>query len=721
MTFDPYSLCPGGRGNKIKFCCPEMIKEVEQIDQMLKTDQNSACLTFIDALEKDHPNCACLTEAKIAIHRKEKKWENVLPLAKNFYENEPENPVATAEYALALAVTGANLKYAVNMMIDGFERSEKGAAHGSLVNVMIQIAFCLLKKGFVFPVFAICTQLRHFPAVQDTATDLLLLASSKTEIPILLRDTLFIDVCPNHFPKKEEFNDAVKLIKLMHWKKGLEKLESLTQYAHTWSVIWRNIAAVRIWLFDYTGGFDALKKFAALPNTPLEDAVDAEATRLLMTDDTFGDQIQSLYFEYEINNAETVCEKLLSNPLFLSFQLKQTTDPDTPPVKASFLLIDQPIATPDTPLTLENISSRLATIIVFGKQTDSEARIVFTDFLTSDQLRVEQIIKETFENDITKLIVKRQVQNVSATLNMMEVKFVCPVQTFEQWEIMKKIETDYFEQVFINRWCKLPLGLLNGKTPTEAAKDPAYKIRLLSAIQIIESCIDEEIADRIANRLREKLGLPTYNTITIPVTTTETAKEEHLVLLNHYPVWRWHRFEAEKLPASFLIEGFQIAAALRKQRIVKKFALEILNRPVETIPINFRVIVLELLVELERENNHFETALEWIEKAKQEIAQTGLPDASFLLNELAIRFILQQFVKANEILREILTKYSNSEEVLKALQAILVQFGVINPDGSLSEAFQRNNPTAGKLNKLWTPETASQSETHTKLWTPNGE
>jgi hypothetical protein len=723
MTLDPYSLCPGGREKKIRFCCPELVKELEQIEQMLKTNQNGACLTFIETLEKNHPNCACLAKAKLSIYRKENKWEEIYKLAKNFYEHEPENPVAAAEYALALAMTGVDLKYAVNIIIDQFESFQKGFAHGSLINAVMQIVFCLLKKGFILPVIALCTQLKQFPSVHDAANELLLIASSETKIPIQLRDTLFIDFCPDHFPKKKEFDEAVELIGLMHWKKGLEKLESLTQEDHAWSTIWRNVAAVRFWLLDNVGGCDALKKFAALPDTPLEDAADAEATRLLMTENPLGDQIPSLYFEYEITNTETVCEKLLSNPLFLSFQFKKTEELNTPPVKASFLLIDRPLAPSETALTLENISSRLATIIVFSKQTDQEARIVVMDFLASDQLRVEQIIKEIFGNDLTKHIANHHVQNVSATWSMIAVKFVYPVQTFEQWETMKKIETEYYEQVFINRWCKLPLGLLNGKTPTEAAKDPAYKIRLLGAIQLIENWINEEIADRIANLLREKLGLPTYDLITIPATTTE---EELLLSLNNDPIWRWHRFEVEKLPTAFLVEGLQIAAALKRQRIIKKFTLEILNRPAETMPITFRVLAFELLIELERETNHFDTALEWIEKAKQEIekakqntAQNNLSNVSFLLNELIIRLTLQQSVKTIEIIREILAKHNNNEEVMKMLQTILMQFDMINPDGSLSETLLQNNAT-GKINKIWTPETIAKNENHSKLWTPEG-
>jgi hypothetical protein len=298
---------------------------------------------------------------------------------------------------------------------------------------------------------------------------------------------------------------------------------------------------------------------------------------------------------------------------------------------------------------------------------------------------------------------------------MVNTKFIYSAQNVEQQETIKKVKTDYYEQVFINRWCKLPLGLLNGKTPTEAAKDPAYKIRLLGAIQVIENWLNEEIADSIANQLRKKLGLPEYGAITIPV----GAEEEELAALNNYPIWRWHRFEVEKLPAAFLVEGLQIAATLKRRLIIKKFALEILSRPTETIPISFRALAFESLIELERETNHFETALEWIEKAKQEINQTNFSSASFLLNELVIRITLQQAEKANEIIREIFTKYGNDETVLKVLQTILVQFGVINPDGSLPETFLQGN-AVGNSNKIWAPETIAGNENRSKLWIPEG-
>ena len=51
MAIDLYSLCPGGRGKKIKFCCPDHIKDLEQIDAFLEGEQFAAGLAFVENLE----------------------------------------------------------------------------------------------------------------------------------------------------------------------------------------------------------------------------------------------------------------------------------------------------------------------------------------------------------------------------------------------------------------------------------------------------------------------------------------------------------------------------------------------------------------------------------------------------------------------------------------------------------------------------------------------
>ena len=64
MPIDPYASCPGGTGKKIKFCCSDLLSELDKIDRMLTGEQRWACLDYIQQIEPKFPNRACLTTLK---------------------------------------------------------------------------------------------------------------------------------------------------------------------------------------------------------------------------------------------------------------------------------------------------------------------------------------------------------------------------------------------------------------------------------------------------------------------------------------------------------------------------------------------------------------------------------------------------------------------------------------------------------------------------------
>ncbi len=44
MPIDLYSPCPGGTGKKIKFCCPDFVNELNEIERLIEGEQFAACL-----------------------------------------------------------------------------------------------------------------------------------------------------------------------------------------------------------------------------------------------------------------------------------------------------------------------------------------------------------------------------------------------------------------------------------------------------------------------------------------------------------------------------------------------------------------------------------------------------------------------------------------------------------------------------------------------------
>src|SRR5262249_26314147 len=99
MPIDPYSPCPGGIDKKIKFCCADLVTELDKIQRMLEGDQRAACLEHIEGLEARYLDRACLLSIKTMLQAQLGQEEGAQATLARFIEKHPANPVALAEQA----------------------------------------------------------------------------------------------------------------------------------------------------------------------------------------------------------------------------------------------------------------------------------------------------------------------------------------------------------------------------------------------------------------------------------------------------------------------------------------------------------------------------------------------------------------------------------------------------------------------------------------------
>jgi len=691
-----------------------MLKEIEQVGRLLESEQTGACLAYIESLEKNHPNCACLTAAKLSAYRAENRWQEALPVAERFHADEPDNPTAAAEYALALVVTG-NPKLAISTLVDAFERSKADTVQSTLLHAALQVGSYLLFGGLAVPAIAIGNVLKEIPATAEQANRLLYSATADTEVPLMLRDWAFDFNCPDGFPGKTTFEEVAVLVRLMRWKQALALLEPLAQHADAWSGVWRNIAALRFWLLDIEEGSEALKTYASLPNTPQEDAVDAESVRFLFVPDPFGDQVDVLTVEYVITDAEQVLEKLLSDPLF--HRVDTSKMPFSPPPRACFQILDRPFADSEAPLALENVPLQRAIAVLFGKETDREARFYIQSIPDYEHEAIEAKIRDMF-GDLVQVPGEFSKRNpTSKTFLLTQCQFCpSPQQKGVDAEAVEKLLHDYFEKFFVETWLVCPLGLLDGKTPVEAATEPKYTIPLWAMVQTMEWWIPEEVGNNVTTALRTRLGLPIPGTITV----AEGSDEDPLMVLDAYPVWRWHRFDVEKLSTDILSGGLQIVLGMREMRAAVRFAEELLNRPMDSMPFPTRVMAFEALIPAAQAKGDFEQALLWVERAKNESAAQNVPDAAWCLHEIMLRLMQRNPEAASEVTQYLLTHYGNDATVMNALRELFVRIGMMNPDGSPSAAAMQAE-SQEEEQRIWTPDSGAPagSTASSKLWVPD--
>jgi hypothetical protein len=355
---------------------------------------------------------------------------------------------------------------------------------------------------------------------------------------------------------------------------------------------------------------------------------------------------------------------------------------------------------------------------LFGKETDREARIFVQIISPEGQEAIEEKFREVL-GDLVQMpgnIVDQK--PVSKTHLLTQFRFCFSTEKEPDADMFKKLVEDYYKISFPETWLALPLGLLDGKTPNEAAKEQQYTISLLAAIQMVEWWLNYADNSDIVQILRSRLGLPALDTITI----TEVPGEDPLEVLDAYPVWRWYRFDVTKLSTEVLAGGLQIVSGMHETRATTLFAEELLNRPMDSMPFPVRIMAFESLIANTQSYGDIEKALLWVERAKAESAAQNVADAAWCLHEITLRLVQGNDQAVNDTIRYLITHYRNDESVMQSLQQLFVQLGLFNPDGTPSAALMRMQAEKqAEEPKIWTPDggTPVGSAAPSKLWVPD--
>ena len=202
MALDLYSICPGGRGKKIQFCCPERLKDLEQIDKMLEGEQYAAGLSFVESLEAQHPDCACLMEAKCLFQRLIGLWEDAYETAVKFVGLEPKNVVALTELATTSALLGKS-KESINALIDAVENIEGDQFPTAVIQAMLTVGLTFYETGHIFTAIAIAKQLQAFSPTDPTLNNFLYRCLGSNSVPLMLKELVFDLEAPGDFPDRK--------------------------------------------------------------------------------------------------------------------------------------------------------------------------------------------------------------------------------------------------------------------------------------------------------------------------------------------------------------------------------------------------------------------------------------------------------------------------------------------------------------------------------------
>jgi hypothetical protein len=718
MTTDAYQPCPCGIDKKIKFCCgAEVLGDLGKIEDALSGEQRLGALDLCNRLlaaKHDRP-CIHMYKAMVQLGMRE------VPAAHQTVEEmlkiSPGNPAGLALSAM--------LDCYEDRVEDGVEKLQQAleAQQGKLVNAVYE-AIGVVGRALAAGGESIAAQAHLFMQVgasrgQDQSAMMALLElEGSGEIPLAVQGALSLSAPDANTPLSAadvaEFNAALRLADTAAWAAAARKFEALAQRTPSEPALWKNIGVLRARLLNNGVAIDALKRYASLASVPRDLAVEAVALANYLSEPTDIDFVNEVTAIYAVTDSSALKEHLLSSKRVENLTVDPAMFQDTgePPPMAAFLVLDREVPASATNLSRDNVPKVMGEVLLFGKQTDRDARLEFVAVKTSDYDARVKALQEA----VGQFLGGKQSEEVSgkmaAVAAALAINWRFPDET--PLDVRKRMIQEHRTQVLLSIWPNIPMGYLGGKTPRVAVADPAGQIAVAAIILTMDLSEPDENPDY--NKLRRSLGLPTLEPIDpegLRVATLTPAQQTRLIV--------------GKLTDDDLVALYRRAAMLGAPRLVKKLAQEIVARPtLNNRPEISKAETYEILSRLTADPDE---ALANLLQAQEAAKARGESPARYMLAEFTLRLRRREEAEAQRVLKTITSKHMREPGIAQAVYSLLAQLGLIEIDPATGRPVMTGGMPGGAIpapaspSGLWTPDQGAApapagSGSKSKLWVP---
>lgn len=665
MTLEAYSYCPGGTGKRIKHCgCRDITGELDKIIRAIEGEQRIAALDRINRLLATHGHRPCLLALKIPTLLQMNSMQGLEEAVTTFTKVAPDNALAHSFAAILEA-----RKHRVRAAVDELQTAmslRSDATPGELADAYKVVAYELLEQGHYLAAVAhweLDAQLDPHDRGSKAALASLL---GLEQVPLGLKGIVTFLPCPAEATWRGRFEATLRDARQGLWRKSLEKFEKLNQDFPHQPAVWWNIAVARALLALPTAAA-AFRAYAACEGLPMQDAVRAETIAQFLAADDAPEKREVVRVTRPITDQQAVHERMLQSPCLVSLPREQFSQQhaDEPPPRALFALLDRPAPANDVELTAANAPLLLTRVALFGKETDRPARLMYAAPQSDLYQAIPAALADVAGPRPPDTEDSREVigQIDAAQAELFVECYRSPRTTVAQHA---QLALGVLQERFRTRWRHLSQPALDGKTPTEVAQDPTYRIRLAATLEVLEQTAEVHGWEIDMDQLRRELHVP------IPAPIDPTGRD-----LDTLPPTDWHRVMAARLTDEGLRACWLRAEAYAARRAALQFGAELLRRaPADMGELNLS----DVCGRLAHRAFNSDQALEYLSKASRYAVAMGHSPAPSLLIELPLRFLRGETQEAFQVLRKLQQDHLREPGVAETLYHLLEQFGLVRQD-----------------------------------------
>jgi tetratricopeptide (TPR) repeat protein len=708
MPVDLYALCPCGSGKKLKFCCSDLVGEIEKIHRMIEGEQPQAALRHIEQTLAAHPGRASLLDLKASLELSLEQIDAARETVQEFVRRHDDSPTAHACEAMLLAETGA-ARPAVGSLQRALSLVERDMPL-RVYEAMGAVGGALLEEGHVLAAQAhLWLHAALGPKDDMRSREVLAALHHYSGLPLLLRDQIGLRPWPENAPWRREAEQATRLADNGKWQQAVEIVDRLGQRFGADPTLVYNRALLGGWLADERALVAGLHAYAQL-DVPLDDAVEAEAIAQLLDPALRESRFDSVVQTYAVRDLDALTERLISDRRTERFEFDPAAfaQNDQPRPRHAFVLLDRPVPESGAEITRNEVPRLAGIIALFGRQTDRAERLELTVDKGPVYTTTVSSLRDVAGDALGEMTEEKVVGTLSPTELALNWRWYLPRDTPPA--ARQRLTIEERRAAIVERWPALSQPALAGKSPREAAGEPSLRIPLLAAVLILEQAGNMDRDYDAISELRRELQLPEPTPVDLVGGTA-----------GRFPVARVGRLNLQTASDDDLAQLYRRAVVIGAQPAIVRLAREAVRRPsiASHMPI---ADCYRRLISSERDP---ERALALIDEARGHSQSAGQSAAPWDLAELELHIASGNPEAAKESLARIERDHRDNPEVAAALYQLLYDTGILPeelPTRGHTHAEEQVPATVGSAepagSRIWTPDSDRPSSGKSAIWTP---
>lgn len=561
MANDPYAACLCGSGKKLKFCCQDILADMQRIEQ-LRDNQPDVAEKHLRALYESHPDKDVLAIELAGLLQEMGQQDDARELCIEFLRRQPDEPRVIVLLAdLTMQSEGFN---GARRLIHRAIQLAQPAHYQGIAMLLASISDEVFRAGNPASAYAHLRRSIQFAPPELQSSLMMLLSSWTTQItdyfPLLgSLELLEVEVGADH---QDTAQRARRLSDLGCWEPSAILYSRLIKEEPDNGPLWYNLGLFYLWDDCLAQAAAALHKAATLLDD-FDTAVEAETLAVLLDLEVSDDRICTME-----------CSRPVERPRELSTRLNESdriclSTPDSQ-LNSTEMSQDHLRVFADVPRAADGGQEEMGAVIVTANIDGEPTQHVVT--VTAEESKLDdvwQVVLEAAgdgidrEQDTTEPMIATSVPTSFADFDW-NVHFE---PTLPAKKIREAVEGRIAASV--DAWLQRPQPHLNDQSPLQASENPDQKVQTAASVIVLYS---------IAQRLNHEIPLSDLRSRLNVATPGERAIEPDQSI-EGVPLLHYAQLSMSGLTDSQLLQMANRVGLIRDVNLLEKVVEELFRRP----------------------------------------------------------------------------------------------------------------------------------------------